>query len=136
MDYSKSREAEKTDPIAVQEAIEDKRALATQGHIGGTLERYISLIPAVNFSFVLQISFEAAATTFQFSLDNGGPASIVYGSIFSGIGTTLVALSLAEMASMDPTVGAQYRWSATFAPKWNRFFGLIQGELNLMCHAV
>ena len=63
-------------------------------------KRYINLIPAVNFSFVLQISCEAAAVTFQFALSNGGPASIVYGSIFSGIGTTLVALSLAEMASM------------------------------------
>ena len=107
-------------------------------------KRYINLIPAINFSFVLQISCEAAAVTFQFALSNGGPASIVYGSIFSGIGTTLVALSLAEMASMyvssvrkkivrliklrDPTVGAQYRWSATFAPKWNKFFGLMQGQ--------
>ena len=51
---------------------------------------------------------------------------------------------MAEMASMcvpsvrkkivrliklrDPTVGAQYRWSATFAPKWNKFFGLMQGQ--------
>lgn len=64
------------------------------------IQRYINLVPAVNFSFVLQISFEAAAATFQFSLSNGGPASIVYGSIFSGIGTSLVALSLAQMASM------------------------------------
>ena len=109
--------AEKIDMIAEQEAIEDEQARIEQGHIGGTLEagygityqayhiltriqRYINPVPAVNFSFVLQISFEAAAATFQFSLINGGPASIVYGSIFSGIGTTLVALSLAEMASM------------------------------------
>lgn len=55
---------------------------------------------------------------------------MVYGSIFSGLGTTLVALSLAEMASIDPTVGAQYRWSAAFAPRWNRFFGLMQGWIT------
>lgn len=30
--------------------------------------------------------------------------------------------------SRDPTVGAQYRWSATFAPRYNRFFGLMQGR--------
>jgi len=35
------------------------------------------------------------------------------------------------MASMDPTVGAQYRWSAAFAPKWNRFFGLMQGWITV-----
>jgi choline transport protein len=80
---------------------------------------------------LLQCSWEAAATTFAFSLSNGGPASIVYGSIFAGIGTTLIALSLAEMASMDPTVGAQYRWTAAFAPKWNRFFGLMQGWITV-----
>jgi choline transport protein len=32
---------------------------------------------------------------------------------------------------MDPTVGAQYRWSATFAPKCNRFFGLMQGWITV-----
>jgi choline transport protein len=31
---------------------------------------------------------------------------------------------------MDPTVGAQYRWSAAFAPKYNRFFGLMQGWIT------
>jgi choline transport protein len=67
---------------------------------------------------------------FQLALVNGGPASIVYGTIFAGIGTTLVAMSLAEMASMDPTVGAQYRWSAAFAPRWPRFFGLMQGWIT------
>lgn len=34
------------------------------------------------------------------------------------------------MASMDPTVGAQYRWSAAFAPRYNRFFGLMQGWIT------
>ena len=98
----------------------------------------------MNFSFVLLSSWTGAAASMQLSLINGGPASIVYGCIFAGIGTTFIAVSLAEMASMevrgcypptpgltythrDPTVGAQYRWSATLAPKWNRFFGLMQG---------
>jgi choline transport protein len=63
-------------------------------------QRYINFVSAINFSFLLQCSWEAAAATFQFSLSNGGPASIVYGSIFAGIGTTLVATSLAEMSSM------------------------------------
>lgn len=58
---------------------------------------------------------------------------MVYGAILGAFGATAVALSLAEMASMcvpciwlpwlsvltsqsDPIVGAQYRWSANFAP--------------------
>jgi choline transport protein len=32
---------------------------------------------------------------------------------------------------MDPTVGAQYRWSSAFAPKYNRFFGLLQGWISV-----
>lgn len=32
---------------------------------------------------------------------------------------------------MDPNVGAQYRWSARFAPIWNRFFGLVQGWITV-----
>jgi hypothetical protein len=63
-------------------------------------QRYINYVSAINFSFLLQCSWEAAAATFQFALANGGPASIAYGSIFAGIGTTLVATSMAEMASM------------------------------------
>ncbi|KAI8932569.1 hypothetical protein NX059_010745 [Plenodomus lindquistii] len=32
---------------------------------------------------------------------------------------------------MDPIVGAQYRWSAAFAPRWNRFWGLMQGWITV-----
>lgn len=31
----------------------------------------------------------------------------------------------------DPTVGAQYRWSASFAPAAPRFWGLLQGWITL-----
>ncbi len=98
----------------------------------------------------MQSAWETLATTFQFSLLNGGPASIVYGGILTGFGCTAIAFSLAEMASMyviifhvchflaeslltslsrDPMVGAQYRWSARFAPAAPRFWGLIQGTV-------
>lgn len=112
---------EELDEVAATEQLEDERVKTQQAQSGGALEvciilpasswwiaisahatrkRYINYVSAINFSFVLQCSWEAAAGTFQFSLENGGPASITYGSIFSGIGTTLIAISLAEMASM------------------------------------
>ncbi|KAF2007374.1 amino acid transporter [Amniculicola lignicola CBS 123094] len=130
-DVETSAQAGEIDEIAALEAREDEKAKTLQSQTGGALERYINSFSAINFSFVLQCSWEAAAATFQFALSNGGPASVAYGSIFAGIGTTLIATSLAEMASMDPTVGAQYRWSATFAPKYNRFFGLMQGWITV-----
>lgn len=72
---------------------------------------------------------------------------MLYGGILVGFGASAVAISLAELASMyvlpppspssaylyhsDPTVGAQYRWSAHLAPRAPRFWGLLQGALVL-----
>ena len=64
------------------------------------IQRYINLPAIINFAFTLQVSWEGAALTFQVSLPNGGPASLVYGSLFATIGVTTVVLSLSEMASM------------------------------------
>lgn len=100
----------------------------------------------VNFGVIILASLESFAVTFQFALVNGGPASIFYGSILAGVGACTVGFSLAELASMyvlnikvrivvtltwcrDPTIGAQYRWSANFAPAASRFWGLLQGVL-------
>jgi hypothetical protein len=91
------------------------------------LERYINLPAVINFAVVILGSWESFAVTFQFALINGGPASIFYGSILAGIGACAVGFSLAELASIDPTVGAQYRWSANLAPAAPRFWGLLQG---------
>jgi amino acid transporter len=54
----------------------------------------------VIFQVLTQASWETVSITFQFSLLNGGPASMVYGGILAGFGATAVAMSLAEMASM------------------------------------
>ncbi|KAJ9667485.1 hypothetical protein H2201_002354 [Coniosporium apollinis] len=118
--------------IEVQEAIEGEDVTLSPRVKGkGVLERYINFPAAINFGFVLQASWETVALTFQFSLLNGGPAAMLYGSLFAGIGTNIVAASLAEMASIDPSVGAQYRWTAKFAPQWNKFWGLMQGWITV-----
>ncbi|EHK97199.1 putative Uncharacterized amino-acid permease C15C4.04c [Glarea lozoyensis 74030] len=92
------------------------------------LERYINPAAIINFGFTLQAAWEASGSSIQFSLLNGGPASLVWGSLLAGVGSTAIAISLAEMASLDPVVGAQYRWSAAFAPSNNAFWGLFQGR--------
>ncbi|KAF6821156.1 LPXTG-domain-containing protein [Colletotrichum plurivorum] len=94
------------------------------------LERYISHSAVANFGVIVLASWESFAVTFQFALANGGPASMFYGSILTGLGACAVGLSLAELASIDPTVGAQYRWSANLAPAGNRFWGLMQGWIT------
>ncbi|KAL8706333.1 MAG: hypothetical protein Q9225_007967 [Loekoesia sp. 1 TL-2023] len=121
---SKQPHTEQTDEIIFHQ---------TESHssAGGLLEGYIHLLAIINFGFTLQASWEASGLSIQFSLLNGGPASLVYGSLLVGCGSCLIALSLAEMASVDPVVGAQYRWSAQFAPMWPRFWGLFQGWMTV-----
>jgi choline transport protein len=63
-------------------------------------KRFINGPAAIAFEVLLQASWETVATTFQFSLLNGGPSSMIYGGILAGFGGTAIALSLAEMASM------------------------------------
>ncbi|KAF2179045.1 amino acid transporter [Zopfia rhizophila CBS 207.26] len=100
----------------------------------GELERYISLKPMVSFGLTLQASWEAIAISFQSSFLNGGPVSLVYGILIAGLGSLSLAASLGEMAAIDPAVGAQYRWSARYAPStWKpKLCGLIQGWLTLI----
>jgi choline transport protein len=97
------------------------------------LERYISLKPMVAFGLTLQSSWESIAISLGPSLINGGPVTLTYGIIIAAIGSSAIALSLGEMASIDPTVGAQYRWTARHCPRRlsPKFWGLLQGTDNL-----
>ncbi|KAF2096005.1 amino acid transporter [Rhizodiscina lignyota] len=113
------------------EDVESKGVYQADGANPQQLQRYIRFVAAVNFSCTILCSWEALAVTFQFALFNGGPASMVYGCILVGFGATAVGASLAELASIDPTVGAQYRWSANLAPFAPKFWGLIQGWVTV-----
>jgi choline transport protein len=59
----------------------------------------------VAFGLTLQASWEAVAVTFQASLLNGGPVSMVYGMLLATTGSTAMALSMGEMASMCVETG-------------------------------
>ncbi|KAF2666911.1 amino acid transporter [Microthyrium microscopicum] len=130
MAASKIYQRDPETPIEKDTDLDTKEKQLDQDSPPSALERYINLPSVFNFEVILQSAWEAIAINFQFSLLNGGPASMVYGGIFAGFGASFVALSLAEMASMDPTVGAQYRWSARFARSAPRFWGLIQGWIT------
>ncbi|KAF7521559.1 hypothetical protein G7054_g12410 [Neopestalotiopsis clavispora] len=104
-----------------------------EGHGSHSLERYIKLPTIVLFGIVLLASWESFSWTFQFALLNGGPASMFYGSVLAGVGTVSIGFSLAELASIDPTVGAQYRWSANLAPAAPRFWGLRWMTVSAWC---
>lgn len=80
-------------------------------------------------SVTLLASWESVASGFTPGLMNGGPSALVWGMVLSLTGTLALALSLAEMASICPISGAQYHWTALFAPsKIRPFITWMQGE--------
>ena len=63
-------------------------------------QRYINFLPTFFFGANLQATWESVAVSFQAGLLNGGPTSLVYGTIIAWIGSLALAASMAEMASM------------------------------------
>jgi choline transport protein len=98
------------------------------------LDRFITFIPAFAFVSNLQALWESVSASFQAGLINGGPTSLAYGRLFAWIGSLAIALSLAEMAYINPIVGAQYRWTSLYAPPGfmsPAFWGLLQGWITI-----
>ncbi|KAF2461493.1 amino acid/polyamine transporter I [Lineolata rhizophorae] len=113
------------------------------GDVRQRLDRFITLKPAVAFGLTVLSSWEGLALTFGAALLNGGPSTMVYGTIVATIGSLSLSCSLAEMASITPVVGAQYRWTSLYAPRVMspEFWGLVQGWLTIfawisLCAAV
>jgi len=100
------------------------------------LDEYLSTKPIIAFGTTLQASWEALALSFQSALFNGGPSTLVYGSILSGVASASMAATLGEMASILPAVGAQYQWTALLAPSRSNklFLGYIQGYLTTFAY--
>ena len=119
---------ENSNPLNTIGGGQQKRGYGPMDH----LDRYLSSKPIISFGLTLQASWEAVAISFQSTLLNGGPSTLIYGSILSSFGSAAMAATLAEMASMKPCVGAQYRWSAMLAPPGTnpRFLGYVQGWLT------
>ncbi|OCK80086.1 amino acid transporter [Lepidopterella palustris CBS 459.81] len=96
--------------------------------------RFITLKPAVAFGLTVLSTWEGIAITLGAGLLNGGPTSLVWGLVLAAIGSTSIALSLGEMASITPVVGAQYRWTGLYAPRGvmtPAFWSLMQGWLTV-----
>ncbi|KAL4948505.1 amino acid transporter [Aspergillus filifer] len=95
------------------------------------LDRYLGFIASLAFSATLLASWEATGGGLLAGLYNGGPSAIVYGLIVSILCNLAIALSLAELASVHPTAGAQYHWTYVLAPRWPRFFSFFQGWITV-----
>ena len=107
-------------------------------------QRYLGFLPVFAFSSTLQASWESIAGGLLSGLLNGGPVSLVYGLLLSIAGSTAIAASFGELASMYnpiltrksvaimtynrmPVAGAQYHWTHDLACSAPIFLSFMQG---------
>ncbi|MGD0529707.1 MAG: amino acid permease [Polyangiaceae bacterium] len=82
---------------------------------------------AIGFSVISVLT--GITSTFGDALGAGGPAGLGIGWPLVSVGTLLVAVAMAELASAFPTAGALYHWSALLGgPAW----GWATAMLNLV----
>lgn len=81
---------------------------------------------AVSFSIISILT--GIITTLSDALGPGGPAALGIGWPLVSVGTLLVALPMAELASAFPTAGALYHWSAMLG---GRGWGWFTAVMNL-----
>lgn len=77
------------------------------------IQRNFRFLTIWGFTMVLMATWEAQFTASSFALLNGGTAGAIYVYIGAFAGFFLAICSMAEIASMAPTTGGQYRESFT-----------------------
>lgn len=75
------------------------------------VQRNFRFLTIWGFTMVLMATWEAQFTASSFALLNGGTAGAIYVYIGAFAGFFLAICSMAEIASMAPTTGGQYRKS-------------------------
>ncbi|KAH8429863.1 uncharacterized protein LDX57_007535 [Aspergillus melleus] len=97
------------------------------------LKRNFGVLSILGFSCTIIATWEGLMDTFLIPMENGGPATAVYGYIFAWIGTGCCFVLLAELSSMAPTSGGQYHWCAMLAPpSCMKFLSYITGWLTVI----
>lgn len=81
---------------------------------------------ALSFSIISVLT--GIVTTYDVALTGAGPAALGIGWPLVSIGTIVVGLAMAELASAFPTAGALYHWSALLG---GPFWGWITAMTNL-----
>lgn len=96
------------------------------------LVRHFRLWSMASFVAIATEAWEIGIFLLSPALINGGRAGLIWTTISSIIGFGPIYLSMAEMASMAPTAGAQYHWVSEFAPEnCQRILSYITGYVSV-----
>ena len=75
-------------------------------------------------SFTIISILAGCLTSYFIAFNNGGPVAISWGWLLVGLMSTLIALAMAEIASVYPTAGGLYYWASKLgSPAWGWFTG-------------
>src|ERR1700759_3472574 len=105
---------------------EDEQTLHKMGY-AQELRRRMSGFSNFAVSFTIISILSGCLTLYQYGMNTGGPAVMIWGWLGVGLMTLLVGLSMAEVCSSFPTAGGLYYWAAKLAPRngpaWSWFTG-------------
>src|SRR6188508_1500964 len=75
-------------------------------------------------SFTIISILAGCLTSYAIAFNNGGPIAISWGWLLVGLMSTIIALAMAEIASVYPTAGGLYYWASKLgSPAWGWFTG-------------
>jgi amino acid transporter len=75
-------------------------------------------------SFTIISILAGCLTSYVIAYGQGGPVAVTWGWLIVGLMSTIVALSMAEIASAYPTAGGLYYWASKLgSPGWGWFTG-------------
>ncbi len=102
---------------------EDERTLHRLGY-AQELFRAMGGFQNFAISFTIISILAGCLTSYSIAYGQGGPVAITWGWLIVGLMSTIVALSMAEIASSFPTAGGLYYWASKLgSPGWGWFTG-------------
>lgn len=78
--------------------------------------KHFSTFALIGLSFAILNSWTAACASINLALGAGGPVGVIWGLFVGTICALTIALSLAELCHVFPSVGGQYHWAYVMAP--------------------
>jgi amino acid transporter len=107
---------------------EDERILHKLGY-AQELFRAMGGFRNFAISFTIISILAGCLTSYFVAFERGGPVAVTWGWLLIGLMSTIIALSMAEIASAYPTAGGLYYWASKLgSPGW----GWATGWFNLI----
>ena len=107
---------------------EDEKLLHRMGY-AQELFRAMGGFQNFAISFTIISILAGCLTSFALGFEHGGPVVIIWGWLIVGVFSTLISLSMAEIASAYPTAGGLYYWASKLG---GAGWGWATGWFNLI----